>query len=215
MFRISYILTVVLVFGCSTMVVSTPQRKESQSILSALAYECRGNYKSKKLSDEAILRVRKAHSKWVKDSKDPGGHKANLCDADLPQGNFQEADLRSAVFRTAMLAGANFTKAILNKAELQGANLTGANLSEARLNEAYLDQAMLHLAILQKADLQKASLRHAMLYKANLQGANLKDVKGLTQSQINQACLDEHTELPKGLTRPKQCQELTPEPAKH
>ncbi len=45
------------------------------------------------------------------------------------------------------------------------------------------------------------------LSKADLRGANLTDVKNLTQTQLNQACVDEHTKLPKGLTRPEPCAE--------
>jgi uncharacterized protein YjbI with pentapeptide repeats len=70
-----------------------------------------------------------------------------------------------------------------------------------------LDHAMLHLATFRKTDLHGASFRHAMLYKANLQGIDLTDVEGLTQSQINMACMDENTKLPQGLSRPEPCSE--------
>jgi hypothetical protein len=208
-FSVIYVLLMVLVFGCSTLGVSAPQRKESPAILSPFPYPCNGPYKDKNLSEEGILKVRRAHEKWLKDLKDPEGHKANFCGAKLSHGKFQEADLKSAVFQMAMLAGANFTGAMLNKAQLQGANLSGANFSQADLTEAKLDHAMLHLATFRKTNLHRASLRHAMLYKANLQGIDLTDVEGLTQSQINMACLDGDTKLHKDLNRPEPCSQKT------
>ena len=64
---------------------------------------------------------------------------------------------------------------------------------------------MLHMAILHKVILHEGSLQNAMLYQANFHGAEFRNVKGLTQYQINMACLDEHTKLPVGLSRPKPC----------
>jgi uncharacterized protein YjbI with pentapeptide repeats len=195
MFRISGILTILLVFGFCTEVFSkTSQEKYPHPIFIPFEHNCTGNT-DKKLSAEAILQIRKAHSKWLKDPTAPDGYRANFC----------QADLSDVDFHMAMLAGANFTKAKLHNAQLQRANLTRANLSEAQLQGANLDNAMLHLAIFHEAILYDVSLQNAMLYQAKLQGADLSNVKGLTQNQINMACLDKHTKLPRGLTRPKPC----------
>jgi hypothetical protein len=196
MFQISGILTILLVFGfCSEVVSKTSQKKYPHPIFKPFEHNCTGNYKGKKPSNEEILQVLKAHSKWLKNPKAPDKYRANFC----------EADLWDAHLNNAMLAGANFAKAKLQKAQLEQANLTRANFSEAQLQSANLDNAMLHLAILQKAMLESASLQNAMLYQANLQGADLSNAKGLTQYQINMACLDQHTKLPPGLSRPKPC----------
>ena len=93
------------------------------------------------------------------------------------------------------------------KANLYEANLQQANLSFANLQEASLVKANLQQADLGHANLQQADLYEANLSKADLRGANLTDVKNLTQAQLNQACVDEHTKLPKGLTRPEPCSE--------
>jgi hypothetical protein len=196
MFQISGVLTILLVFGfCSEVVSKTSQKKYPHPIFIPFEHNCTGNYKGKKPSSEAILQVREAHSKWLEDPTAPDGYRANFC----------EADLGDEVLNKAMLAGANFAKAKLQKAQLEYANLTRANFSEAQLQGANLDNAMLHLAILHKAILRDASLQHAMLFQANLQGADLSNVKGLTQYQINMACMDQHTKLPPGLSRPKPC----------
>ena len=90
----------------------------------------------------------------------------------------------------AILTGADLTGAILTEAYLGGGDLRGADLGKANLTKAYL----------RGADLGKANLTKANLFKTNLTGAT-----NLTQAQLNQAYVDEHTKLPEGLTRPKPC----------
>lgn len=43
----------------------------------------------------------------------------------------------------------------------------------------------------------------ATLDRTNLEGANISQAKGLTQAMVDQACVDERTTLPPGLTLPK------------
>ena len=204
MFRIAGAETIVLLFGCwnENFSKASPE-KVPDLIFLQFKHKCTGN--KEKLSNEAILKIRKAHSKWLENPTASDGYRANFCEANLVAADFRMAMLKGVDFRMAMLAGANFTKAKLHKAQMEGANLTRANFSEAQLQGANLDNAMLHLAILHKAILQDASLQHAMLYQANLQGADLSNAKGLTQYQINMACMDQHTKLPPGLSRPKPC----------
>ncbi|HSQ91242.1 MAG TPA: pentapeptide repeat-containing protein, partial [Nitrospiraceae bacterium] len=76
----------------------------------------------------------------------------------------------------------NLTHANLQEANLRGATLSGANLTGAQLGAA--------------------DLRHATLH-----GANLSSVSGLTQAQLDTACVDEQTKLPAELSRPAPCKE--------
>ena len=195
MFRISGIVTILLVFiFCTEVFSDSSQEKYPHPIFIPFDHNCTGKT-DEKLTHEAIVQILKAHSKWLKDPTAADARRANFC----------EADLSGDDFRMSMLAGANFTKAKLQDAQLQQANLTRANLSGARLSGVNLDNAMLHLAILHDAILQNASMQDAMLYQANLQGVDLEHVKGLTQYQINMACIDKQTKLPQGLSRPKPC----------
>ncbi len=206
MFRTAGVLIIILVFGCSTL-----NGNEPLPILSAFPYQCSGPNKDKKLSEDDVKKILLAHEKWLTDSKDPKGQQANFCGAKLPpRSNFQGADLKYAIFQMAMVAEANFTGAILNEAKLQGANLSGVNFTQAQLTGTNLDDAMLHLAIFKKTHFKKTtSLRHAMLYKAIFREVDLTEVEGLTQSQINMACLDLNTKLTQGLNRPEPCSETT------
>jgi pentapeptide repeat protein len=116
------------------------------------------------------------------------------------RGESEELNLR----RT-NLQGVNLYLADLQGADLFGASLQNAYLFGANLQGATLAVANLQGATLFVANLQGASLRGASLRGADLRGANLQGVRHLTQEQVNQACGDEHTKLPVGLTPPPSC----------
>jgi Pentapeptide repeats (8 copies) len=128
----------------------------------------------------------------------------------LNNANLSGADLSDANQSGAILILANLSGAILSDADLSGAttlidaDLTDANLSRAFLIRANLTDANLRGANLERADLTDATLSRANLSGANLSGANLTDVRNLTQMQLDKACGNANTKLPKGLTI-KQC----------
>src|SRR5262245_192386 len=101
---------------------------------------------------------------------------------DLSQADLCGAALEHATLIDADLTGAYLVQADLSHARLRGANLAGANLSYARLVQA--------------------DLKDACLDQATLGGANLREVRNLTQAQIDQAYGDEGSLLPAGLVRP-------------
>jgi uncharacterized protein YjbI with pentapeptide repeats len=103
----------------------------------------------------------------------------------LPRAQFDDAVLDSANLVSADLGGANFRHALLANANLQEANLQGADFNGADLSHARLDAADLRAA--------------------RLHGANLATATGVTQAQLDTACIDEHTQLPSDLRRPAPC----------
>jgi uncharacterized protein YjbI with pentapeptide repeats len=124
---------------------------------------------------------------------------ANLSGANLTFGKLSRIDLTGAD-----LTGANLGLADLNGAYLGGANLTGANLSGANLRSADPSGANLRGANLRGADLTGAypigaDLTGANLRGAILSGATLSGAKHLIQTQLNEACGNNETELPEGL----------------
>ena len=128
---------------------------------------------------------------------------ANLQGAHLWDANLQGANLRDASLKGANLLGANLQGANLWDANLQGADLEGASFKGANLLGADLQGAHLSDANLQGANLSFANLQGAELFRAILQGANLTRATGLTQDQLDRACGDNETKLPKkpeGLT---------------
>ena len=91
-----------------------------------------------------------------------------------------------------------------------GGLVVSADLSDADLNhtvmvQTNLQEANLRGTNLSAADLTGAQLNNADLQHANLRGANLSGALGLVQAQLDQACLDEATQIPEELQRPKAC----------
>jgi len=132
--------------------------------------------------------------------------RVELTDADLSGANLGLADLNGAYLGGANLSGANLSGTNLRGADLSGANLSGANLRGANLSGAYPIGADLTGANLRGADLTGANLRGA-----NLTGATLSGAKNLIQTQLNEACGNNETELPEGLdlTPLKRCPQIT------
>jgi hypothetical protein len=128
----------------------------------------------------------------------------------IPQSFQRPLDLFRAELPKAWLVGINMRRASASFANLPGADLERTDLQGADLERAKLPGANLTGANLQGAKLWVAKLPGANLTGANLQGAdlrtaNLEGAKGVTQDQVNTACVDEHTQLPEGLTRPPPC----------
>jgi hypothetical protein len=104
--------------------------------------------------------------------------------------------------RRARLWKADLEHARLDGAQLEGACLSNADLTDAYLRDAYLEGADLEHADLRGADLRGAILGGATLRNADLRSAHLWGALGLTQEQLNSACVDDRTELPGSLKRP-------------
>jgi uncharacterized protein YjbI with pentapeptide repeats len=131
---------------------------------------------------------------------------AQLQGADLTNAELQGADLVGA-----QLQGANLTGAQLQGAELVGAQLQGADLARAQLQDADLGFAPTRssgtgsLAKMTDTSNYRIQLPRADLTGARLQGADLGTAKNLTQEQIDAACVDQHTQIPEGFSRPVPC----------
>jgi len=128
--------------------------------------------------------------------------------ANCPRCNLFQADLSGAVLKSKNLSGARLRQADLSLAEMNrtsfaggdlrdvnfyggvfgGSNFAGTNLTNASLVGAYL---------------QGANFRGATLAGANVSGAEMDRATGLTQAQLNRACGDGSTSLPRGLSVPR------------
>jgi hypothetical protein len=112
-----------------------------------------------------------------------------LIDIDLTAARIQKASLRGI-----QLPGVN-----LSNATLSGVELFAADLTEARLFAADLSNARLMSANLSNAHLEGANLSGARLLGANLSGVDLRNVKGMSQSLLDEACGTD-AKLPADLT---------------
>jgi uncharacterized protein YjbI with pentapeptide repeats len=129
--------------------------------------------------------------------------------------------------------GASCSGCNLFQAELTGLQARGLNLSGSRLRQADLSLVVMNRTRFDNADLRDveayggvfsgssfsgadltnasfvgtyldgANFSGAVLSGTNFAGASLRGARGLTQSRLNQACGDEATRLPAGLTIPR------------
>jgi uncharacterized protein YjbI with pentapeptide repeats len=108
-----------------------------------------------------------------------------LMGADLSNACVKEHDLHGANFD-----GANATLMCMSFADFRGASFRGTELSGANLAGAKMDGA---------------DLTGAVTSITSFAGTDLRQVKGLTQKQLDIACSDRETKLPVGL-KPHFCE---------
>lgn len=117
---------------------------------------------------------------------------ADLSYRDLPGIDLSGSRLRQADLSVSTMNGSDFESANLTVANLFAGRFTSANFRNADLSEAYLVGGYFG-----GADFSGANLTHT-----NLSGADMATTRGLTQSQLDRACGDEYTVLPKPLRIP-------------
>ena len=119
----------------------------------------------------------------------------NLFQADLSYHEGQKMDLSKARLRQSTLALSTY-----DDVSFAEANLSVSNLFGARFNRGDFTGANLQNATAVGTYFGSSTLTGADLQGANLSGADLSLAKGLTQSQLDRACGDASTRLPKGKT---------------
>ena len=117
----------------------------------------------------------------------------------LFQAEFQNTELKNKNFARARLRQADMSAAIMNHTSFAGGDLRDVNAYGALFSSANFAGANLTNASFVGAYLEGANLRGARLEGANFSGAEMDRAVGLTQAQLNQACGDETTRLPRGL----------------
>jgi uncharacterized protein YjbI with pentapeptide repeats len=106
--------------------------------------------------------------------------------------NLSGARLRQADLSLSVMNRTRFSNTDMRDVEAYGGVFSGSNFSRANLTNASFVGAYL----------EGASFAGTTLSGTNLSGARLTRVTGLTQGQLNQACGDESTVLPRGLRIP-------------
>ena len=88
-------------------------------------------------------------------------------------------------------------------------NAKRVELCQADRSRAALEEVNLRDATLVGANLSGARLDSADLRRTNFKGAVLSSVTGLTQAQLNAACVEDQTKLPPEVSRPSPCATTT------
>jgi uncharacterized protein YjbI with pentapeptide repeats len=118
----------------------------------------------------------------------------------LFQADFSNLEMKGRNFTGARLRQADFSAAIMNRTSFAGGDLRDVNAYGAVLTGADFAGANLTNASFVGAYLEGANFRGAQLAGVNFSGAEMDHAVGLTQAQLAEACGDETTELPRGLS---------------
>ena len=140
--------------------------------------------------------------------------RASLAGAAADKANFAKIEAYRTSFAGISAQGASFVGAEAPRADFSGANLTGADFGKAELGRADFRKATITggnfpLANLSRADFQGAVFRgplnfdRAFLFLTRIEGLDLSAAASLSQWQVDLACGDANTKLPKGLKAPK------------
>ncbi len=117
----------------------------------------------------------------------------------LFQADFANLELKGKSFAGARLRQADLSAAVMNHTSFAGADLRDLNGYGAVFTGADFAGANMTNASLVGAYLQGANFRRTRLEGVNLSGAEMDRAEGLTQAQLDQACGDSATTMPRGL----------------
>jgi len=129
-----------------------------------------------------------------------GGSSCPGCN--LFQGDFGGLEARGLNLTGARLRQANLSLSVMNRTRFANADLRDVDAYGAVFSSASFSGANLTNGSFVGAYLDGAAFSGATLTGANFSGASLQRATGLTQGRLNQACGDETTRLPRGLSIP-------------
>lgn len=122
-----------------------------------------------------------------------------LAGARMTHSNFSRSDFSNAVLTRADASHSEFTGADFTQADLTRARLVDASCPRARFERARLAHSNARGADFTRASFAHADVTQMNFEDADLSGADLRSARGLTQTQLDQACGDRRTRLPRGL----------------
>ena len=117
----------------------------------------------------------------------------------LFQADFSNLGLKGRDFTGARLRQADLSLSVMNRTRFTGGDLRDVNGYGGVFSSASFAHANMTNATFVGAYLQGANFSGATLIGVNFSGAQLDHAVGLTQHQLDGACGDESTTLPRGL----------------
>ncbi len=121
----------------------------------------------------------------------------------LFQADFSNRRLTGRNFAGSRLRQADLSAAVMNHTVFAGADLRDVNAYGGVFSSSVFSGANMTHASFVGAYLQGASFRGARLDGTNFSGAEMSRAQGLSQHQLDEACGDEATTLPRGLHLPR------------
>ena len=121
---------------------------------------------------------------------------------DLFQVDLSYQELEGRNLTGARLRQADLSLSTFDKSKFAGANMSMVNGFGIRAEHADFSDVNFEDAVLVGGSFNGANFKNANLAKANFSGSDLSTATGLTQAQLDAACGDAETRLPKGLSLP-------------
>ncbi len=122
-----------------------------------------------------------------------------LVGAKMTDSVFNGSDFSGAVMTRVDASHSEFEEANFTEADLRRASLADANCPRARFERATLINADGRRANFSRASFAGADVTNMNFGGADVSGADLRAARGLTQAQLDQACGDSRTRLPRGM----------------
>lgn len=129
-----------------------------------------------------------------------GGASCSGCN--LFQGDFSGLQARGLNLSGSRLRQADLSLSVMNRTRFTGADLRDVEAYGAVFSSSNFNNADLTNASFVGVYLEGSSFSGATLTGANFSGAQLDRVTGLTQGQLNRACGDAATTLPRSMRIP-------------
>lgn len=126
----------------------------------------------------------------------------NCASCDLFQVDLSYQELGSRNLTGARLRQADLSLSTFDNSKFAGANMSVVNAFGIRAERADFSGVNFEDAVLVGGSFNGARFNDANLAKANLSGSDFSTAIGLTQAQLDSACGDAETKLPKGLVLP-------------
>ena len=132
---------------------------------------------------------------------------------DFRGANLEKAIIRSSKMQQSLFAGTNFQSATVESVDFEEASFTGPyplfkepkNIPTLSFFDPVDGAANFSYASLWDVSFKKANLQGVEFTKTKFFDVDLSESKGLTQAQIDEACVDEKTKLPPDMNRPESC----------
>ena len=130
------------------------------------------------------------------------GAGANCAGCNLFQADYSNREMKARNFSGARLRQSDLSLSVMNRTNFARADLRDVNAYGGVFSSANFSGADLTNATFVGTYLEGSTFSGARLTGANFSGAEMSRVSGLTQAQLNTACGDGSTLLPRGLRIP-------------
>ena len=117
------------------------------------------------------------------------GYRAEFDEVSLLRSTLTKSEFFRATFRESEIEDVDWSKSELGRADFAGARLVNVDFSHTNLSRVDFGDAVL----------SDINFEGAYTYLTRFEGVDLRAARMLTQMQLDQACGDSKTRLPKGL----------------